>query len=94
MSGKKNTATRRKDEYEKDIDNEKIDSCMQDLLNTVGLFLAEFEEMDGDVLYSTYTKIRESTHSANHSKKVKEMPRVGPIWDFDKGVTGEYYYNV
>jgi len=94
MSGKKNTATRRKDEYEKDIDNEKIDSCMQDLLRVVGIFLAEFEEMDGDVLYSTYTKVRESACSANHSKQVKEMPRVGPVWDFDKGVTGEYYYNV
>jgi hypothetical protein len=94
MSGKKNTATRRKDEYEKDIDNEKVESCMQDLLRVVEIFLAEFEEMDGDVLYSTYTKVRESTCSANHSKQAKEMPRVGPIWDFDKGVTGEYYYNV
>ena len=79
MSGKKNTATRRKDEYEKDIDNEKIDSCMQDLLRVVGIFLAEFGE---------------SACSADHSKRVKEMPRVGPVWDFDKGVTGEYYYNV
>ena len=79
MSGKKNTATRRKDEYEKDIDNEKVESCMQDLLRVVEIFLAEFEEMDGDVLYSTYTKVRESTCSANHPKQAKEMPRVGPI---------------
>jgi len=55
-------------------------------------FVDHFFEMDGNVFYSEVCKLRDAVSNAMHHRSVSNMKYVGPKWDFDKGVTGEYYY--
>lgn len=98
MSGKKNTvrklsSPRLKDDYEKDIDTEKLLATVDKALEAGSDFLGEYEEM-GDCFYSTFNRMRESLQDVQHCKRVRGMAKVGRVWDFDKEVTGEHYYNV
>ena len=98
MSGKKNTvrqlsSSRLKDDYEKDIDTEKLLATVDKALEAASDFLGEYEEM-GDCFYSTFNRMRESLQDVHHCKRVRGMTKVGRVWDFDKEVTGEHYYNV
>lgn len=98
MSGKKNTvrqlsSSRLKDDYEKDIDTEKLLTTVDKALEAASAFIGEYEEM-GDCFYSTFHKMRESMQDVHHCKRVRAMPKVGAMWDFDKEITSEHYYNV
>lgn len=98
MSGKKNTVrqlspSRLKDDYEKDIDTEKLLATVDNALEAASEFIGQYEEM-GDCFYSAFHKMRESLQEVHHCKRVRAMTKVGRVWDFDKEVTGEHYYNV
>lgn len=84
---------RSKNKKEKQYDQLQLDQARRDLAEQAVKFAQEFAECEGDVFYSTY---REFSNKAWHYEREKEnaaMPKVGPTWDWENKVCGEYRYN-
>ena len=74
------------------IDREKLAQANANAVSCADKFVDHFFDLDGEVFYSEIIKLRDAIFQARHTSRVCAMPRVGPKWDWDKGVTGEYYY--
>ena len=74
------------------MDREKLAQASAVAVSCADKFVDHLLDMDGEVFYSQIIKLRDNVFQAQHAKRVCAMPRVGSKWDWDKGVTGEYYY--
>jgi len=74
------------------IDREKLAQASAIAVSCTDKFVDHFFDMDGEVFYSEIIKLRDTVFQARHASRVCAMPRVGSTWDWNKGVTGEYYY--
>ena len=84
--------TRLKNKAEKEYDSKMLDDSKEELVRAASEFASEFTEFEGDVFYSTYKKFTNSNWQCTQAMDVMKMPKVGPFWDWDKGVTGEFKY--
>ena len=76
-----------------EVDRRKLAETADLVVEAADKFVDHFFEMDGEVFYSEISKLRDAVQAASHSKRISNMKRVGAQWDFDKGITGEYYYS-
>lgn len=81
-----------KNNFQTEEDRRKRAETADLVVEAADKFVDHFLDMDGEVFYSEIIKLRDAVFQAQHVKRVCAMPRVGPKWDWDKGVTGEYYY--
>ena len=82
-----------KNNIQAEEDRRKLAETADLVVEAADKFVDHFFEMDGEVFYSEISKLRDAVQTASHSKRVSNMKHVGPKWDFDKGITGEYYYS-
>tara|TARA_R100000306_G_C4327110_1_gene118255 strand:- start:325 stop:603 length:279 start_codon:yes stop_codon:yes gene_type:complete len=88
----KNYKPRDKTEKEKAYDLtmvlEKVDECSEVCTELVN----ELDEC-GDAWLSTISKARGGIGKLGWANSVMKQKKVGELHDYDKGITGEYYYN-
>ena len=82
-----------KNNLQVEVDRRKLAEASDLVVEASDKFVDHFFEMDGEVFYSEISKLRDAVQTAAHSKRISNMKYVGPKWDFDKGITGEYYYS-
>ena len=84
--------TRKKDSVEKAHDEAECQNAKADLCNAAEEFISEFQECEGNVYYSTFTKASRALWDLEHSRRVQKCTKVGNQWDFDNSITGKYRY--
>ena len=90
MSG--NYKPRAKTEEEKAYDLkmvlDKVDKCVEHSAQLVD----EIEEC-GDTWVSTVKEARGGINRLTHATHIRKQKKVGEYYDFDKGITGDHYYD-
>ena len=84
--------TRKKTKIEAQFDHDEVDETQAALNVAYKDFVSEFMEMEGDVLYSTFTKVNNAMHLHDRSVDYAAMKKVGDTFDFEKGVVGKWRY--
>jgi len=84
---------RSKNKREKEHDKLQLALARTDLAEQAVKFAQEFAECDGDVFYSTYQEFSNKAWHYEREKENAKMTKVGPSWDFENKICGEYRYN-
>ena len=84
---------RSKNKREKEHDKLQLALARTDLAEQAVKFAQEFAECDGDVFYSTYQDFSNKAWHYEREKENAKMTKVGPSWDFENKICGEYRYN-
>ena len=87
------TKVRLKNKKEKQYDQLQLDQARRTLAEQAVKFAQEFAECDGDVFYSTYQDFSNKAWHYEREKENAKMTKVGPSWDFENKICGEYRYN-
>ena len=84
--------TRKKTEVEEAYDLSQCDEAKADLCSAAEEFISEFQECEGNVYYSTFTKASRALWDLEHARRVQKCTKVGNEWDFESSITGKYRY--
>jgi len=85
---------RSKNKKEKQYDQLQLDQARRDLTEEAVNFLQEFVETEGQgILYSTVVDFQNKIWQYEREKENAKMTKVGPSWDFENKICGEYRYN-
>ena len=84
--------TRKKNAKEKAHDEECLKDAERTMVHTAEDFISEFQECEGDVWYTTYSKASRALWDLEHTRRFIKTTHVGAQWDMDNGVAGHYRY--
>ena len=84
---------RSKNKKEKQYDQLQLDQARRDLAEQAVKFAQEFADMEGKVLYDSVMDFSNFVWQYEREKENAKMTKVGPYWDFENKICGEYRYN-
>ena len=76
----------------REYDEKELQKATVELAEHATKFAQEFAECDGDIFYSTYKELQNKTWDYEREKEISSMIKVGPKWDYENHVVGEYRY--
>ena len=84
--------TRKKTEIEEGYDLAQCEEAKEALCSAAEEFIIEFQDCEGNVYYSTFTKASRALWDLEHARRVQKCTKVGNVWDFENSITGKYRY--